>query len=444
MSNSVTKARHYSLVCSLCGHRQEDDGLVLDCDQDHGPALLLTDYIERDFKPRSGQDGIFRYQDWLPIARAESGVSQTAVYRSEKLGSFLGLPNLWIAFNGYWPERGVLLETGTFKEFEAHTVLGRLPGLSSDPAILTVASSGNTGAAFAWTCSLRQQPCLLVVPARGLGRLRFRGPLDPCVRLLVVEDGDYPDAIAFVSALTRIPGFRPEGGIKNVGRRDGLATVLLSAFEEMRCLPGYYFQAVGSGTGAIAAHEAAKRLRATCASLVLPRLMLCQNSPFTPIYDAWQADRGRPGPGLAVPEPVECHRQALKEVHADELTNWSPPYAVRGGVRDSLTESGGDVLIADNAAVRAAGSLFLELEGIDIEPASAVAVACLRDAAVSGRIDTQSDVLLNVTGGGRKRFGADHPLVPATPQLCLTRESLSRPGAMDALADLFVPAASVQ
>ena len=28
----------------------------------------------------------------------------------------IGMENLWIAFSGYWPERDVRLETGTFKE----------------------------------------------------------------------------------------------------------------------------------------------------------------------------------------------------------------------------------------------------------------------------------------------------------------------------------------
>jgi cysteate synthase len=423
--------------------RQEDDGLILDCVQDHGPALLLTDYNDREFSPCQDQDGLFRYRSWLPIVRTEQGAGRTVVYRSDKLGPFLGLANLWIAFSGYWPERGAFLETGTFKELEAYTVLARMP---RDSAILTVASSGNTGAAFGWVCSVSQQPCLLVVPAKGLRRFVFRAPLDPCVRLVVIEDGDYPDAISFVNSLAQTPDFQLEGGIKNVGRRDGLATVLLSAFEAMQRLPRYYFQAVGSGTGAIAVHEAARRLRAGVPGLLLPRLMLCQNSPFTPIHDAWQAERLSPGSdrSMGAAGPAERYRHAIGEVHADELTNWSPPYQLRGGIRDSLAESDGDVLLASSDSARVAQSMFFQFEDIDIEPAAAVAVACLRDAVASGRIDPQDDVLLNVTGGGRLRAAADHPVFPAVPQLCLTRESLSRPDAVDRVADLCAPAASAR
>lgn len=425
MTDAVPEKRHYSLVCPWCGRRQDDDGLVLDCGAGHPPALLRTEYLEREFSPRHGQHGLSRYQGWLPAARIQPDAGRTAVYRSARLSRALGLPNLWIAFNGYWPERGAFLETATFKELEAYTVLGRLP---ARPVTLTAASSGNTGAAFAWACSRRQMPCLLVVPGRALGRLSFRAPLHPCVRLVSIDDGDYPDAIAFVARLGTADGCQPEGGVKNVGRRDGLATVLLAAYEEMRRLPDFYFQAVGSGTGAIAVHEAAKRLRAATVGLALPRLMLCQNAPFTPIYDLWQATA----------RPAGHFRRTIRQVFADELTNWSPPYAVRGGVRDALTESGGEVLLTGNAAAHAAAQLFQDLEGIDIEPAAAVGLACLRDAAAGGLVDPQASVLLNVTGGGRRRVSQDHRLVPAEPQLRLTRASLASPEAADRLAALGV------
>lgn len=411
-----TSGRHYALVCSSCGRRRTDDGLVLDCPADHPPALLRTEYAERQFSPFPGQDGIFRYRRWLPVTRTLDGAGRTVTYRSNGLGSALGLPNLWIAFNGYWPERGAFLETGTFKELEAYTVLGRLRG---QQMVLAVASSGNTGAAFAWACSREQVPCLLIIPGNGLRRLSFRGPLSSCVNLVVIEDGDYPDAIELAAAASRMHPFRAEGGVKNVGRRDGLATVLLSAFEAMGRLPTHYFQAVGSGTGAIAVLEAARRLRAATCGAVLPRLMLCQNRPFTPIHDAWRMHlRTLSG------ESPQRFRDAIPRVYADELTNWTPPYEIAGGIYDSLRESQGDVLVTGNAAARAAASMFLELEGVDIEPAAAVALACLRDAVARKALQKDAVVLLNITGGGRLRAGREYPMVPARPRLVLARGSL--------------------
>jgi cysteate synthase len=408
--------RHYALVCSYCGRRYDDDGLILECSSDHEPALLRTQYVDSGFNPFTDREGVFRYQRWLPVTGTQEGTGRTVVYRSGGLASMLHLPNLWIAFSGFWPERGAALETGTFKELEACTVLGRLPGLG---VILTVASSGNTGAAFAWACSRRQLPCLIIIPEKGLRRFRFRDSLNPCVNIVVIDDGDYPDAIDLAAAVSHLPAFLPEGGVKNVGRRDGLATVLLSAFEEMRQLPSYYFQAVGSGTGAIAALEAAKRIQNTMSDMPLPRLMLCQNLPFTPIFDAWRTNLRSPQGSN------DDFRNAIKQVYADELTNWAPPYAIRGGVYDSLTESHGDVLVVSNTAAQLAADKFLELEGIDIEPAAGVAVACLQDAVAHGRVEREAAILLNITGGGRRRLARDYSLVPAEPKLRLSRKFIT-------------------
>lgn len=413
---SEPSVRHYTLVCSDCGRRYDDDGLILDCSADHAPALLRTQYSDGSFNPLHDENGIFRYRRWLPVIRTQQNIGRTVVYRSYGLARMLRLPNLWIAFNGFWPERGAVFETATFKELEAHTVLGRLPG---PDVILTVASAGNTGAAFAWACSQRRQPCLLIVPGKGLRRFKFRDSLHPAVNLVVIDDGDYPDAIELAAAVSRASAFQSEGGVKNVGRRDGLATVLFSAFEEMNQLPTYYFQAVGSGTGAIAVLEAAKRMRSAGDDAMLPRLMLCQNLPFTPIFDAWRMDLKSPV-GSA-----DKFREDVRQVYADELTNWAPPYAIKGGVRDSLVESHGEVMATTNAAVRLALDMFSELEGIDIEPAAGVAVACLREAAAQGKIDKEEVVLLNITGGGRLRLERNYPLVPAEPRLRLIRKSIA-------------------
>jgi cysteate synthase len=102
--NAVTGERfHYDLVCSLCGKRQDDDGLMLSCTEKHETALLRTEYAEPRFRPDRAVEGIFRYSNWLPVAKSLEGAGRTVVYRSEQLAKVLGLPNLWIAFNGYWP-----------------------------------------------------------------------------------------------------------------------------------------------------------------------------------------------------------------------------------------------------------------------------------------------------------------------------------------------------
>ncbi|MFF6783118.1 cysteate synthase [Streptomyces sp. NPDC012510] len=401
--------RHYTVVCSACGARYEDDGLMLDCAVPHEPALLRTEYLGHDGPVTSDGwadavgptvTGLFRHTFSLPVTRTFPGVPGPVVYHADRLGRRIGLSRLWVAFNGYWPQRGAWLPTCTFKDLEAYTVLGRLP---ADPPALVIPSAGNTAAAFAWAASLHQVPCLIVVPAPALDGLRFPAPLDPRVRVVVLDGrATYSDAIVCAESLARMPGHVAEGGCRNVGRRDGLGSVMLTAVEAIGRLPRTYVQAVGSGTGAIGAHETARRIRTD--DEPPPRLLMCQNTPFAPLFEAWRT--GGPAPAEREHEPL-----------ARELTNRRPPFLVRGGVREVLTESGGDVLRADNAATLAAMALFEETEGIDIEPGAGVALAALADAVRAGRVDRDELVLLNITGGGRARRAQDLPLVPADPWL---------------------------
>ncbi|MGX7824539.1 cysteate synthase [Actinokineospora sp. 24-640] len=395
---------HYALVCPVCAARHDDDGLMLSCPRPHEPALLATEYTQPSLRPRTDEPGLFRYRDWLPVRRTLPEAAHSVVYRSEALGKVLGLRELWVAFSGYWPERGATLPTGTFKDLEAYTVLGRLPERTPT---LVIASAGNTAAAFGRICSRYRVPCLIIVPGWALPVMRFAGPLDPCVQLVALgDDAGYADAIELAALVSDLPGYQAEGGVRNVARRDGLATAMLAAAETMGALPDYYVQAVGSAAGAIAAHEAASRIAATTGERV-PRVVMCQNAAFAPIHDLWwygaaPADLGQEG--------------AL----AGELTNKTPPYQVRGGVRDVLMDSAGDVLVADAAATRRAMAMVEAVEGIDLVPGSGVAVASLWQAAQSGRVPTDARVLLHLTGGGRVRLTRDGHTAAVRPTARIT------------------------
>ena len=65
----------------------------------------------------------------------------------------------------------------------------------------------------------------------------------------VAGPSDYLDAIEVAAQIGGLSGALPEGGVRNVARRDGLGTTLLAAAERLGCTPRHYFQAVGSGTG---------------------------------------------------------------------------------------------------------------------------------------------------------------------------------------------------
>jgi cysteate synthase len=423
---------HYKLSCPLCDALFEDDGFLLACSREHPPALLTTRYCSRAFECDGEAPGIYRYQCWLPGTTRLAHASRSVTYQSQELNSILRLPNLWIAFSGYWPERGAALQTATFKELEVYGVLSRMPARSF--RALVVASAGNTAAAFARACSENDIPCLIIVPGPGMRKMLFAKPLRPCVKIICLTGhASYSDAISFADHISKEAGFVCEGGVKNVGRRDGMATAMLGAVEAIGRLPDFYFQAVGSGAGAIAAHEAAKRLvKDSRFGLQLPRLMLSQNAPFTPIYDSWK--RGR----RDLIEIDSCTARGLTEkILATVLSNQRPPYSIAGGMFDVLRESQGEVFAVRNQEVLQAMTLFEKCEGIDIEPAAGVALASLIRAAQSGQLSSDAAVLLHITGGGARKRALETKLSLATPDLRISLKQLQTDATLEKACGLF-------
>ncbi len=392
------QATQYKLESVKSGKRFDDEGWTLDAPGESDPSLIRAIYEKKQLEVKDKSLGIYKFADWLPIHKILEGSSAPATYKSEGLAKYLGLNNLYITFSGYWPEKGANFRTCSFKETEAFAVSGRL---KSTDQVLVVASAGNTARAFARVCSDNNIPLLLSVPEDNLSALWFDEPIKDNVRLIATKSGsDYFDAIHLSNIACALDGFVAEGGAKNVARRDGMGTTVLSAVSEIGQIPDYYFQAVGSGTGAIAAWEANMRfIEDGRYGDNKMKLMVSQNAPFLPIHDAWKADSR-----AMLPLEDELARKQVEEIDAKVLSNRKPPYPIAGGLFDAMKDAGGDVLVASNEEAIEAGKLFLETEGNDIHPAAAVAVATLIKEAKDGNLDKDACIMLNITGGGEERI----------------------------------------
>ena len=423
------KPTEYVLETVATGRRFEDAGWSLADPQCKEPSLVRAVYEKKQIAFGPEERGIYQFADWMPIRRMLKGSAPTVTYRSERLGTKLGLPNLWIAFSGWWPEKGAAMTTCSFKETEAFSVCARIP--DGEKRVLVVASAGNTARAFARVCSENGIPLLLSVPEENIGALWFDKPLNDCVKLICSPRGtDYYDAIALGDAACTSPLFFAEGGAKNVARRDGMGTTVLSATKAIGRIPDAYFQAIGSGTGAIAAWEANLRLieDGRFGSHKM-KLFPAQNVPFLPMYDAWKACSR----ALLPMDDEEARTKAL-EIHANVLSNRRPPYSIKGGMYDALCDAGGDMECATNDDIGAMQQLFLETEGIDIHPAAAVALKGMVNAFAAGKLPKDAVAMLNVTGGGQARFQQEHKYHWLKPSLV---GNASDPGIVEKIENLF-------
>ena len=404
------KATEYILQSVNTGKQFKDSGWTLDAPDEKEPSLIRAIYQKKQLNVKDASHGIYKFADWLPVHRALKGSSAPVTFKSDKLAKKLGLSNLYITFSGYWPEIGSNFTTCSFKETEAYSVCGRLS--ANEKNILVVASAGNTARAFAHVCSDNNIPLLLCVPEDNLDALWFNKPINPCVKLVCTRKGsDYFDAIHLSNLACQLENFFAEGGAKNVARRDGMGTTVLSAVTSIGKIPDYYFQAIGSGTGAIAAWEANLRLieDGRFGSNKM-KLMVSQNEPFVPIKQAWEADSR-----AMLPMDDNIARKQVEDIIAKVLSNRKPPYPIIGGLFDAMKDAGGEVLSANNDELKNAAKLFEETEGNDIHPASAVALATLIKAIDENKIEKDAVIMLNITGGGEEKFKRENQVVYLKP-----------------------------
>ena len=407
----------YKLMNVGTGRIFEDRGWTLADPEAPSPSLVRAVYENKKFTPRDDLKGLYRYAEWMPIQRTLRHSCAPVTYHSKGLGKFLGLDNLYITFSGYNPKIGAKFQTCSFKETEAFSVCARMD--KKEKRTLVVQSAGNTARAFAQVCSDNDIPIVICIPFDNRHDLWFQHKLNPCVKLVASPAGsDYYDAIALGEKICQDPRYFAEGGAKNVARRDGMGTTLLSAVEAIGSIPDAYFQAVGSGTGAIAAWENNLRLIEDGRfGNTKMKIFVAQNKPFTLLHDSWQARKRE----LAPLEPEVGRRQA-ESILAKVLSNRKPPYGIAGGLYDALVDSRGDSFLASNDDIIYWILQFRNLEGYDIFPAPACAVHALSTAVREGQVRKEDVVMLNITGGGSlaamaKGFHLLEPELVLSPEL---------------------------
>ena len=416
----MTRGSHHRVVCPSCGRSLPQ--VAHQC-PDCPDALPQSVYERPAFQPTDRSD-IFRFSDWLPCTETLDTPVGPVAFRSEALADRLGLARLTIGFSGYAPAVGATNPTASLKDFEAlpTLLLLREHGVES----IVLASAGNTARAFAHAGTLLDFPVYLVVPEAMLYRVWIPLPASPSVRLIVIDGSkDYSTAIRCAALLSTNLSIHPEGGARNVARRDGMATAMLEYARVYKDIPRHYVQAVGSGTGAIAAWEGAKRLIASGQfdGGALPRLHLAQNAPFAPLHDAWTNHVP-----IRPEYDVDGQLRRIAPIVADVLANRNPPYALAGGVRDALGSCSGYTYAVTNEEIARAQHLFLACVKISVGPEAGAALAALQQAVAAGRVLPDDSILLHVTGTGDELLRQDYTIHPVEPWLRLAPSDVSPEG----------------
>jgi len=389
----------YTLKCLKCGKSYSGDHYICSC-ENKCDALLKTVYEQKNFIIDESYPGIWRYHQWLPIQKIDQRLidqeSCFHTYKSTKFAAYLGLQNLIICLNAY-PQ----CQTGSFKDLEAEVTFQRVMSTFDSGKPLVMSSDGNNAISFVYYSNVIRYPIFLFATEDArIRRIWSFSKSNPYTRLFPIY-GDYYDAISLANQFSRVEGYLSEGGYRNVARRDSVGTMVLEATRLLGHIPDHYFQALGSGPGAIAAYEAAERLLLDGRfGKKLPKIHGSQNYPYTPMYDAW-INHSRM---IDERYQKESAKQMIDQTIAHVLTNRFPAYSLVGGVYDVLTETKGEMYNVTNEEIEKAQGLFEKLEGISIVPEAGVTIASLQQAIHKETISPQDFIVVNITGGGRKEI----------------------------------------
>ena len=402
---------NYTLKCLKTDDKFNDDYTL----HYNDGALIQAEY-KKEFQPTDSK-GVWRYFDWLPTEEISSQVAGTVTYHAKELGERLGFSNLWIAFHGYWPEKGGLCPTGSFKDMEAVPTIQRMKDHSCKGMIC--ASAGNTARAFTHFCAEDNFPLIVVVADIHAHRIWLqKGMKMDSVKVVVVKDGTYQDAKDVAKELSKsLEGWQLEGGAHNIARRDGIGSLILDSYEKIGRLPDHYFQAVGGGPGPIGVYEMMQRLiDSGHYEGEVAKIHLSQNPEHCPIHNAWQR-KSRDFNSDDFPEDNV-------EVYSDYLLSETPAYSVIGGVYDILEASNGQTYIVEESDAKDAGNLLENTEGIDVLSPAKVALASLIQAKENGDVSEDDCILLNVSGGGVERLKSEKETAIVEPWISDVKENL--------------------
>jgi len=382
--------KKYSLECCACRAEYGTDVFLHKCTRHKNGALLKTVYSQKKLRPKK-YIGILKFFDWLPLMKPISYNRGPAVYRSLGLAGELGLKNLYISFSGFWKEKNALVETCTFKEFEGVVALAHAKEKGFNEVIAP--SAGNTARALAVASGFVDIDAVALVPEKNLAEVKVPENASLKNFLLIGVKGDYSRAIELAKC------FEYQTGVRNHAVRDALAAIIYEAVLKTKKLPQHYFQAVSSGSGAIAALEAGERLIGDGRfGKKLPKIHISQCAEFAPIVEAWH-DRRKKIRSKKVPAKI-C---------AKVLSHRDPAYSIKGGLYDALEKTGGKAYAVNAREVKDAAKIFEKTEGADIVSAAAVCAASLIKAVEKGYVNKSDVILLNITGGGEKRIKMKKP-----------------------------------
>ena len=257
----------YHLNCTRCGGLLE---IKYDLER-------LSEFAS----PDTSRTGVWRYAAWMPIHQPEHFISlgeqPTPLMPAPRLGAAIGIPNLWIKFEGGLP-------TGTVKDRSSQTATAAAKQFGFD--VIGVVSTGNAAASIA-TYATR-------AGLRGAVFCYTRTTPAKMAHIVGVAsdaiwyDGSYDDMISVFDKAVDKHWFFDGGATRNPYKQEGKKTVALEIFEQLgRRAPDTMVYPVGMGETLLASQRAWSALKTMSLIEHMPRPVSAQSDEANTLATAW-------------------------------------------------------------------------------------------------------------------------------------------------------------
>ncbi len=368
----------YRLVCVNCGASFAADETIYTCPK-CGHLLAVQYDLDRVSVSRAEWDrrplSVWRYRELLPVhiepvTLREGG---TPLYRLERIGERIGLPELYAKHEGMNP-------SGSFKD--RGMTVGVSMALQLKKKSVACASTGNTSASLAVYAAKAGIPAIVLLPAGKVALGKVAQALMHGARVISIR-GNFDRALEMVHALCLSHGLYLLNSV-NPYRLEGQKTIGFEAIDQLGGVPDRFVLPVGNAGNISAVYKGLTELRELDLVGDFPMMTGIQAKGSAPIV---QAIKDRLPSVVPVPNP---------ETVATAIRIGAPVNAEKA--LTAIRETGGTAETVTDEEILAMQRDLARLEGIGVEPASAASVAGVKKLVEFGIIDRDERVVCVVTG----------------------------------------------
>lgn len=394
-------------VCVACGNETVERDPATRCRQcggllevRHRPPDVTRDELLRKFTERRGgprgagsTSGVWRFRE-LVMPSAELLVSHpegnTPLLHRTALDEFTGVPQLMLKHEGHNP-------TGSFKD--RGMTVGVTQAVRIGARAVVCASTGNTAASLAAYAAQARLAALVLVPAGGVSSGKLGQALAYGAQTFLVR-GDFDDCLRLVEESSARLGVYLLNSV-NPWRIEGQKTIILELLQQLGWEPPEWIVVPAGNLGNLAAFgKALRELKEYGMISRLPRLVGVQAAGAAPFAR-----------GFA--EGFRHRHQVQASTVASAIRIGNPASWDRAVL--AIRETDGLVLTVTDAEILEAKAA-VDRSGVGCEPASAAAVAGVRQLVQAGRIGAEERVVAVLTGHILKEPGVpERPPVEIEP-----------------------------